>query len=137
MQEKTKAVSKQTSKLGLIINKNKIEVMRHLTDKTPITLDGTKLKGDKFTYLGSTVAMNGECLIDIKCRLRKAASVMTKLGTMWKNKSISQKTKLKLHSSNVLAVLLYEAECWSLTAGTEKKLASFHHKCLIRVLSIR
>ena len=75
---------------------------------------------DKFTFLGSTVAMNGECLIDVKCRLSKAAPVMTKLGTMWKNKSISQKTKLKLYRSNVLSVLLYGAECWSLTAGIEK-----------------
>ena len=59
MQEKTKAVSKQASKLGLIINKNKTEVMRNLTDRTPITLDGTKLKEEeKFTYLRSTVAMN-------------------------------------------------------------------------------
>ena len=62
MKEKTKAVSKQASKLGLVINKNKTEVMRYLTDRTPITLDGTKLKeADKFTYLGSNVAMNGEC----------------------------------------------------------------------------
>ena len=65
MQEKTKAVSKQASKLGPIINKNKTEVMRNLTDRTPITLDRKKLKeADKFIYLGSTVAMNGECLID-------------------------------------------------------------------------
>ena len=63
--------------------------MRNLTDRTPITLDGTNLKEvDNFNYLGSTVAMNGECLIDIKCRLSKVALVMTKLGTMWKNKSI-------------------------------------------------
>ena len=95
--------------------------MRNLADRNPITLDGTKLKeADKFTYLGSAVAMNEECLIEIKCRLRKAASVTTKLGTMWKNKSISQKTKLKLYRSNVLSVLLYGAECWSLTAGIEK-----------------
>ena len=83
MQEKTKAVSKQASKLGLIINKNKTEVMKSLTDRTPIILDRTKLKeADNFNYLGSTVATNGECLIYIKCRLRKAALVMTKLRTV-------------------------------------------------------
>ena len=61
------AVSNQACKLGLIINKNKTEVMRNLTDRTPITLDGTILKeAEKCTYLGSTVAMNGECLIDIR-----------------------------------------------------------------------
>ena len=60
MQEKTTAVSKQACKLGLIINKNKREVMRNLTDRTPITMDGTIFKEvEKFTYLGSTVAMNG------------------------------------------------------------------------------
>ena len=137
-QEKATAVSKQACKLVLIINKNKTEVMRNLTDRTPITLDGTILKeAEKFTYLESTVAMNGECLIDIRCRLGKAASEMTKLGTIWKNKSISQKTKLKLYRSNILSVLLYGAECWGLTAGIEKKLASFHQKCLRRILNIR
>ena len=96
MKDKTTAVKKQASKLGLIINKNKTEVMRNLTDRAPIILDGTILKeAEKFTCLGSTVAMNGECLIDTRCRLGKTASVMTKLGTIWKNKSISQKTKLK------------------------------------------
>ena len=139
MQDKTTAVNKQASKLGLIINKNKTEVMRNLTDKTPITFDGENLKeADKFTYLGSTVVMNGECLIDIRCILSKTVSVMTKLGTiLWKNTSISQKTKLKLYHTNVLSVLLYGAECWSLTARIEKKLASFHQKCLRRILSIR
>ena len=108
MQDKTPAASKQACKLGLIINKNKTEVMRNLTDRTPITLDGTILKeAEKFTYVESTVAMNGECLIDIRCRLGK-------------NKSISQKTKLKLYRSNVLSVLLYGAECWGQTAGIEK-----------------
>ena len=110
MQDKTKAVRKQARKLGLIINKNKTEVMRNLTDKTPITLDGEDLKeADKFTYLESTVAMNEKCLIDISCRLSKAASVVTKLGTIWKNKYISQKTKLKLYHTNVLSVHLYGA----------------------------
>ena len=100
--------------------------MRNLTHRTPRTLDRTKSKeADKFTFLGSTVAMNGECLIDVKYRLSKAASVMTKLGTMWKNKSIIQKTKQKLIRSDVLSVHLYGAECWSLTTGIEKKLASF------------
>ena len=62
MQEKTVAGSKQASKLGLIINKNKTEVMRSSTDRTPVTLDGTILKEvEKLTYLGSTVAMNAEC----------------------------------------------------------------------------
>ena len=61
---------------------------------------------------------------------------MPKLGTIWKNNSISQK-KLKFYLSYVLSVLLYGAECWRLTAGIEKKLASFHQKCLRRILNIR
>ena len=86
MQNKTTAVNKQARKLGLTINKNRTEVMRNLTDRTPITLDGTILKeAEKLTYLGSTVAMSGYCLIDIRCRLGKAASVATKLHTIWKN----------------------------------------------------
>ena len=78
-----------------------------MTDRTPITVGGTILKeAEKFTYLGSIVAMNRECLISIRCRLDKAASVMTKLGTTWKNKSISQKSKLKLYHSQFFYIEL-------------------------------
>ena len=66
-----------------------------------------------------------------------AASVMTKLGKIWRSKSISQKTKLKLYRSNVISVPLYGAKCWNLTAGIERRLASFHQKCLRTILDIQ
>lgn len=35
-------------------------------------------------------------LADMQSRLRKASAVITKLGTIWNNKTVIQKTKLKL-----------------------------------------
>ena len=63
--------------------------MRNLDNTAPITLDNEILKEvDRFTYLGSVVTVNGDCLPDIKNKLSKAAGAMNKLNYSWKNKSI-------------------------------------------------
>lgn len=51
---------------------------------TPVKMDNEELKEvDKFTYLGSVVAIKGNCLPDIKNRLsNKAAGAMNKLENL-------------------------------------------------------
>ena len=89
MQEKTKVLSQQAAKIGLLINKKKTEIMRNLDNTAPIILDNEILKEvDRFTYFGSIVTINGDCLPDIKNKLGKAAGAMNKLNYFWKNKSI-------------------------------------------------
>ena len=138
MQEKTKVLSQQAAKIGLLINKKKTEIMRNLDNTAPITLDNEILKEvDRFTYLGSVVTINGYYLPDIKNKLSKAAGAMNILNYFWKNKSIQLNTKLRIYRSNMLTVLLYGAETWSMTKGVEIRLASFHQRCLHRLLNIR
>ena len=138
MQEKTNVLSQQAAKIGLRINKKKTEIMRNLNNRDPVILDGECLKEvEKFTYLGSVMTISAECMPDIKNRLSKAACAMNKLNNVWKNKNIKQKTKLKIYRSNVLSVLLYGAETWSVNKTTGKRLAAFHLKCLRRILKIR
>ena len=138
MQEKTNALKQQAAKIGLQINRKKTEIMRNLNNQAPINLDSEELKQvDQFTYLGSIVTINGNCMPDIKNRICKAAGAMNKLSNFWKNKNIEQKTKLQIYQSNVLSVLLYGAETWSMNKEAERRLASFHLKCLRRLLNIR
>ena len=80
---------------------------------------------------------NGDCLPDIKNRISEAAGAMNKLHNFWKDRNIGLKTKLQNYKSNVTSVLLYGSETWTMNKGSERKLASFHLRCLRRLLNIR
>ena len=43
---------------------------------------------------------------------------------------------INISRSNVLRVLLFEAECWKTTATIQQKLEVFQSKCLRRILKI-
>ena len=138
MQEKTKVLSQQAAKIGLQINKKKTETMRNFDVKTPIKLEKDELNEvDKFTYLGSIVTTNGDCLPDIKNRISKAAGAMNKPHNFWKDKNIGRMTKLQIYKSNVTSILLYRSGTWTMNKGSERKLASFHLRCLRRLLNIQ
>ena len=76
-------------------------------------------------------------LPETRNRISKAAGAFNKLNNFWKNKNSKQNTKLNIYRSNVLSVLLYGAETWTMTREPERRLASFHTKCLRRLLKIR
>ena len=102
-----------------------------------IHIDGNNLMNtNSSTYLGSIVTNVGGAEEDIKARLGKARSAFTRLKNIWKSTSISRKTKMRLHSSCVLPVLLYDAECWRMTEKDINKRSSFHNGCLRRILKI-
>ena len=140
MQEKTTVLNQQAAKIGLLIHKRRTETLRNLTfnNNNPVKLDNDELNEvDKFTCLGSIVTANRDCLADIKNRTSKTASAMNKLNNFWKNKNIEQKTKLQIFRTNLLPVLLYGSETWSMSMGSERRLASFHLRCLCRLLHIK
>ena len=109
-----------------------------MNNQTPISLDNEEFKEvEQFTYLGSRVAIDGNCVPEIRNRKSKAAGVFSKLNDFWKNKNIKQNTKLNIYRSNVLSVLLYRAETCTMTRESERRLSLFHTKCLRRLLNIR
>ena len=50
---------------------------------------------------------------------------------------IQLKTKLKIYKSTVLPTLLYVSETWAIRKIEERRLESFHHRCLRKILKIR
>ncbi|KAI0229887.1 hypothetical protein LSAT2_019701 [Lamellibrachia satsuma] len=49
---------------------------------------------------------------DISAHLKKARAAYYKLRKVWASGQYRRKTKLRNYKSNVMSVLLYEAECW-------------------------
>ena len=59
------------------------------------------------------------------------------MGSIWKARNISLKTKVRLFNSNVKTILLYGAETWKTTKSLLHKLQVFINYCLRRILNIR
>lgn len=80
--------------------------------------------GDKFTsIIGS---------------LNLIAGMMSKLQKrVWDNNNLTNSTKMQVYRACVLSTLLYSSEAWTTYATQEKRLNSFHLRCLRRILGIR
>jgi hypothetical protein len=55
-------------------------------------------------------------------RLSRANTAFVQLYSIWKNKQITQRTKLRTCETNVKAVLLYGCETWKITQTMVSKL---------------
>jgi len=75
----------------------KTKVMANNGGILEISVDGRKLEQvDSFKYLGSKVTSDADCVCDVKSRLALGMAVMIKLTEIWKNKSVSVTTKVRL-----------------------------------------
>ena len=124
---------------GLTISLKKTKVMAQNSDTPPvITIGGQPLEVvPTFTYLGSTVSNSVNLDFELNSRIGKAAGTMAKLNDrVWKNNKLTMRTKLRVYQACVLSSLLYGSETWTIYKRQERRLNSFHLRCLRRVLHI-
>ena len=122
---------------GLTMSLKKTKILSQGSDHPPtISINGQAIEAvQQFTYLGSTISLTIDA--EINSRIAKAAAVMSKLNRrVWKNSYLTVETKLRVYQACVLSTLLYSSESWSAYARHEKKLNSFHFRCLHRILHI-
>ena len=114
MQEKVEALQDAAERVGLKINKEKTQEMRIQTrDDSPIHIgDEVIQRTDHFTYLGSVVSESRGTEEDNVARIRKAQQAIATLRSVWKSRTISLKTKLRIFNCNIKSVLLYGSEIW-------------------------
>ncbi|XP_078792127.1 uncharacterized protein LOC144987080 [Oryzias latipes] len=75
---------------------------------------------------------------ELNSRIAKAAAVMAKLiQRLWNHSSLTEKTRLHVYQACVLSTLLYGSKTWTTYARHEKKLNTFHLRCLRHVLRIK
>jgi hypothetical protein len=73
--------------------------------ETDLTVNGKNLEVDSFTYLGSEVDNLGGSHKDVKFRIGKVRTAFNMMGSIWKARIISLKTKVRLFNSNVKTIL--------------------------------
>jgi hypothetical protein len=98
--------------VGLSINISKTkEIQANVRNSTEINLQDIVVERvDRFTYLGNAVTKNGGTEEDVLNRISRANTAFVQLYSIWKNKQITQITKLRIFETNVKAVLLYGCE---------------------------
>ncbi|XP_069996592.1 uncharacterized protein [Penaeus vannamei] len=113
---------------GLTISLKKTVTMSPSDRAHAFTINDTTLDDvEKFTYLGSIIAKNTSVDQDICTRLGKAATTFGRLtNRVWKNKTLSIRTKVQVYEACVLSILLYGTECWATYLPQESNLSAFH-----------
>ncbi|KAI0208446.1 hypothetical protein LSAT2_006873, partial [Lamellibrachia satsuma] len=92
---------------------------------------------EDFTYLGSNISNNLSLDKEINRRIGKAACTMAKLTKrVWENKMLTENTKMRIYQACVLSTLLYGSESWTTYMCQERRLNTFHMRCLKRILGI-
>ena len=118
---------------GLIISLKKTNVLGQDIPAPPvITINDYKLKVvHHFTYLGSTITDNLSLDPEINKRIGKAATTLAHLTSrVWTNPKVTVKMKMAVYNACILSTLLYGSETWTTYAHQEKRLNTFHLRCL-------
>ena len=100
------------------------------------------------SYLGSVMSRDGDATEDVKCmqfgmklwqscRIAKATRAFGCLRVpIFNNPILSIPTKRAVYKAIVLAVLLYEAETWTLKVEHVRRLTTFHNHCMRTILGV-
>ena len=138
MENLLKRVEEESQKLGLTINKGKTKIM--IVDRGKLLPDTAAPSGyeqvSQFIYLGSMVDSEGGSTKEIKRRIALARDATVRLTTIWKDRAITQGTKLKLLKTLVFPVFLYAAETWTIKMADRKRIDAFEMWAYRRMLRI-
>ena len=118
---------------GLLINTSKTEYMTSVANPV-LQCNGEILnQTDKFTYLGSSIQLDGNIEHEIRLRIGRANKGFHMLNPVWRTKSLPRKIKLKVYQACVLSILLYSCETWPLKKSDLSSLTSFDLRCRKRI----
>ena len=133
-QELLTRVETAAAEVGLFMNEKKTEYMSFGLSGRPLaSKSGADLKKvDDFLYLGSWVNTTER---DLSVRIAQAWAASNKLDTIWKSR-LCRDLKIQFFRATVESVLLYGAECWSLTKQQQKRLDGCYTRLLRASLNI-
>jgi len=124
---------------GLTISLKKTQVMGQATPAPPqMSINGVNLEVvHQFQYLGSTVTDSLSLDAEINKRIGMAFTTLSKLAKrVWENNHLTTHTKVNVYKACVISTLLYGSESWTTYSTQERKLQTFHMRCLRRILGI-
>ena len=139
LQELINCFSYACNEFGLTISIKETNILcQNISFAPTISIgDDTLEVVDNFTYLGSTISSRLNLDTELNSRIGKASTAMARLSKrVWENNMLTINTKTKVYQACVLSTLMYGSESWSLYTRQERRLNSFHQRCLRRILGI-
>lgn len=139
LQESCSSLARACSEFGMKINTGKtVTLVQGAVDPPVIMIDGKPLSVvTKFAYLGSLASSTNSLDAELDTRIGKAATTFGRLRTrVWNNRNLTIKLKTSIYIACVISVLLYCSESWVTYRHQEKRLNSFHFRCLRSILGI-
>ena len=92
---------------------------------------------EDFSYLGSIISSNLSLDTEMNKRIGLSAAVLALLRKrIWDNTMLTISNKMKVYQACVLSTLLYSSKTWTLYSCQERRLNTFHLRCLRRNLGI-
>ena len=91
-----------------------------------ISIDGTNVAVEHFTYLGSVISKDATVSKNLANRSSKASNFFGRLSKkVWQSHSLRLSTEIQVHRAVVVPTLLYGAETWVLYRKQIRLLAIF------------
>jgi len=119
-------VKEESEKVGLKLNIQKTEIMA----SGPITswqIDGETVAD--FIFLGSKIAVDGDCSHKIKRRLLLGRKAMINLDSILRSQDITLPTKVRLVKAMVFPVIMYGCESWTVKKAECRRTDAFELWC--------
>ena len=119
-------VKEESEKVGLKLNIQKTEIMA----SGPITswqIDGETVAD--FIFLGSKIAVDGDCSHKIKRRLLLGRKAMINLDSILRSQDITLPTKVRLVKAMVFPVIMYGCESWTVKKAECRRIDAFELWC--------
>ena len=124
---------KESEKVGLKLNIQKTKIM----ESDPITswqIDGETVAD--FTFLGSKITADDDCICGIKRHLLLGRKVMTNLDSLLKSRDITLPRKVCLVKAMVFPVVMYGCESWTVKKAECQRIDDFELWCWRRLLRV-
>ena len=90
---------------------------------------------EKFKYLGAIISNEGSTP-EILSRIAQTTAALSRLKIIWRDKTISLASKVKLMRTLILSTILFACESWTLTAKIERRIQALEMRCYRRLLNI-
>ena len=141
LQETLMILQEEANLVGMQISWPRTKLMAitpNPTSHLPLKICNTEvLFVDSFTYLGSLITNYGSSSRDITSRIAKTASAIYRLSNpLFRKHRISIPTKINVHRTLVVPVLLYGSEAWATTLANRRRLDVFDMRCQRRRLRV-
>ena len=107
-------VKEESEKVGLKLNIQKTKTMASGLI-TSWQIDGETVETvTDFIFLGSKIAVDGDCSHEIKRHLLFGRKAMTNLDSILKSRNFTLPTKVHLVKTMVFPVVIYRSESWTI-----------------------